>query len=72
MATNSLAPSGDRAELNARRSLWASLAATAAATDARSGAHMIKADLSGAARIWRARIAAGSFGNSWSLLRSTK
>jgi hypothetical protein len=72
MATNLLSPSCDQAKPHARGSWWASLAANASNADGRSGARVLKADLSSTAQIWRARIAAGSFGNSWPLLRSTK
>jgi len=72
MATNPIQRNGENAEPQALRSWWASLAAAAPAADGREQVLRLKAELSVTARIWQSRIAAGSFGNSWSLLRSTK
>jgi hypothetical protein len=71
MATNPIQRNGASAELQARRSWWASLEVSTPA-DQREQVRRLKAELSVTARIWQSRIAAGSFGNSWSLLRSTK
>ena len=72
MATNPIQRNGGNAEPQARRSWLASLAAAAPVANERAQVLRLKAELSVTARIWQSRIAAGSFGNSWSLVRSTK
>ena len=72
MATHPIQRYEEGTEPTARRSWWTSLTATAPAVDQREQVKRLKAELNVTARIWQSRIAAGSFGNSWSLLRSTK
>lgn len=54
------------------RSRWTALTANLSTADVRPTVLERNAGLSATARVWQARIAAGSFGNSWYLLRSTK
>ena len=72
MATHPIQRYDKGIEPVARRSWWTSPTATAPAVDHREQVKWLKAELSATARIWQSRVATGSFGNSWSLLRSTK
>jgi len=72
MATNQVQAASDGAANDGWRSRWTALTANLSNVDLRPIAVKRNAGLSATARVWQARIAAGSFGNSWYLLRSTK
>jgi hypothetical protein len=72
MATNQVQAVCDGAANDGWRSRWTVLTANLSNVDLRPTALKRNVGLSATARVWQARIAAGSFGNSWYLLRSTK
>jgi hypothetical protein len=73
MATNQVQSASDGAADGGWRSRWTALTANLSNVDLRPTTALKRsAGLSATARVWQARIAAGSFGNSWYLLRSTK
>lgn len=71
MSANQQTLACNDAEIKARRP-WRTVAAENATLDQRLQPRRNAADLRAVARIWQDRIAAGSFGTSWYLLRSTK
>lgn len=73
MATNQVQTASDGAVADGWRSRWTVLTANLSNVELRPTAALKRnVGLSATARVWQARIAAGSFGNSWYLLRSTK